>query len=255
MKSIGLHEWSCSVRRQRAAAGFTLIEMAIVIAIIGALLSSGMMLLGARVEQQKLKDTQKIVDDAREALIGFAAANGRLPCPASAVSNGVESPLGGGVCTNPYDGFLPGVTLGLPGVDAGGYLTDAWQTSANLIHYAVTAANSSAATTPDGIRTLTMSTFAPDLYVCASATGISATTCGGAANTLSAAAVAVVFSLGKNAPTGGVGLDETANLDGDRVFISHAPSNGGANGAFDDQVTWLSSNLLFNRLLQAGRLP
>jgi hypothetical protein len=41
-------------------------------------------------------------------------ANDRLPCPAAA-ANGVESPPGGGACTNPHNGFLPAATLGLGG--------------------------------------------------------------------------------------------------------------------------------------------
>lgn len=236
-------------------AGFTLIEMAIVLVILATLLSSGVLLLGARVEQQRVKDSQKVLEDAKEALIGFAAANGRLPCPATSTSNGLENPVGGGVCTNPYDGLLPAVTLGLPGVDAGGYLPDAWQTNANRIRYAVTTANSSAATTANGIRTTTMANFAPDLFVCLSATGIGAS-CGSAANTLSNNAVAVIYSLGKNAPTGGTGLDEAANLNANAVFVSHTPTSvGAANGEFDDLMTWFPSSLLFNRLLQAGRLP
>ncbi|MCF8184500.1 MAG: hypothetical protein K9J43_05940, partial [Polynucleobacter sp.] len=52
------------------------------------------------------------VVQSTDALLGYAAINGRLPCPATAASNGAESPIGGGVCTNPYNGFLPAATLG-----------------------------------------------------------------------------------------------------------------------------------------------
>lgn len=240
--------------------GFTLIEMAIVLLVMGLLLGSGITLLGAKIEQQKIKDTQKILEDAKEALIGYAITNGRLPCPAS-TANGQESPIGGGACTNPYDGFLPAVTLGLPGQDASGYLTDAWQTPASRIRYAVTTANTNAATTSDGIRTTTMSVFSNStnhLRACTNSTGASTTLCGSTPNTLTLTndAVAVIFSLGKNAPTGGTGIDEAANLDGNRVFVSHTPTaRSSANGEFDDLVTWLPSTILFNRMLQAGRLP
>ncbi|MGE5385608.1 MAG: prepilin-type N-terminal cleavage/methylation domain-containing protein [Betaproteobacteria bacterium] len=241
--------------------GFTMIEMAIVLLILGLLLGGGLTVLSTQVEMQKTKDTQRALEEAKEALIGFAVANGRLPCPASAASNGVESPAGGGVCTNPNDGFLPGVTLGLPNIDANGYVTDGWQTVANRIRYAVSTANGNAATTLDGIRNTTIQTFGAigntgHLYVCASAAGITATTCGTPANTLTTNAVAVLFSLGKNAPTGGTGVDEAANLNADRIFVSHTPVQvGGAGGEFDDMVTWLPMNILFNRMLQANRLP
>ena len=239
----------------RHAQGFTLIEMAIVLLIMGLLLGAGLTVLSTQIEQQKIKDTQRLLEDAKDALIGFALANGRLPCPATAASNGLESPIGGGACSASlaaHDGFLPAATLGIPGVDANGFLPDAWQTSTNRIRYAVSAANApgpnaNAATTTDGIRTATMVTYAPTLRVCASATGITGTTCG-AATVLTNSAVAVIYSLGKDSTN--AGPDQAANQNGDQVFVSHTPT-----ATFDDQLTWLPSSILYNRMLQAGRLP
>ena len=55
---------------------------------------------------------------------------------------------------------------------------------------------------------------------------------------------------------GGTGLDEAANLDGNRVFVSHTPAQDTAtNGEFDDLMIWLSPNILFNRMVAAGKLP
>ncbi len=227
--------------------GFTLIEMAIVLLIMGLLLGGGLSVIGTQIDQQRIKDTQRILDDARDALLGFAIANNRLPCPATAATNGIESPVGGGVCTAPYNGFLPAATLGIPGVDANGFLTDAWGTPANRIRYAVTIANANSATKPNGIRTTTMATFTPDLRVCATSTGITATACG-AATPLTTNAVAVVFSLGKSA--GSAGPDEAANQNTDQVFVSRTPT-----ATFDDLVTWLPPSTLFNRMVQAGALP
>jgi prepilin-type N-terminal cleavage/methylation domain-containing protein len=234
--------------------GFTLVEMAIVLAILTLVLSSGLAVLTVQQDQQRIADTNALLNAANEALIGFALSYGRLPCPASAASNGVESPTGG-ACTNALNGFLPGVTLGLAGVDSNGYLTDAWKLSQNRIRYAVTTANANAATTTDGIKGITMSGFSPDLYLCASATGITATTCG-TATTLSNNAVAVIYSLGKNAATGGTSSDEAANMNNDSVFVSHAlATTNETGGEFDDQLVWLSRYTLFNRMIQAGKLP
>ena len=233
--------------------GFTLIEMAMVLLIVALLLGGGLAVLTAQIEQQRFKDTERILADAREALIGYAAANGRLPCSATAASNGVESPLGGGVCTLPYTGFLPAATLGLPGVDANGYLLDGW---ASRVRYAVTTASASAATTTNGIRTATIATFAPtpNLRVCGSSTGITATTCG-TAPALATTAVVVIFSVGANRGVVG-GADETANQNADQVYVSHTPvSAGGTNGEFDDLFTWIPASVLINRMLQAGSLP
>ena len=92
-----------------------------------------------------------------------------------------------------------------------------------------------------------MVTYAPTLRVCASATGITGTTCG-AATVLTNSAVAVIYSLGKDSTN--AGPDQAANQNGDQVFVSHTPT-----ATFDDQLTWLPSSILYNRMLQAGRLP
>lgn len=241
-------------------AGFTLVEMAIALLIVGLLLGGLLMPLQSQVNNQRVAETQKYLDQIRDALLGFAAANGRLPCPASAVSAGGESPTGGGACAPvpPYNGFLPAVTLGLSPVNAAGLAIDAW---GNPIRYAVTTANGSAFTTAGSMRATGIGALAPDLRVCASATGITATDCGPAANALTNNAVIVVYSLGRNAGSGGTGTDETANpnpnsANNDPVFVSHPPAEAGAaNGEFDDIVTWLSPNTLYNRMLAAGTLP
>lgn len=251
----------------RLQSGFTLVEMAIVLLIVALLIGGGLTAVTAQIEQQKFKDTQKLLADAREALLGFAAANGRLPCPATAASNGVEAPAGGSTsavpCTSPYGGFLPGVTLGMTGLDANGFVLDAWGGQTNRIRYAVTTAispgaNANAATSPNGIRTATLATYAPapNLRVCTTSTGITATTCG-AAQALTTTAVGVIFSLGPNGPRGVAGgADETANQNADQVFVWHTPVDvGGTNGEFDDLMTWIPAPMLFNRMLQAGTLP
>lgn len=244
-------------------SGFTLVEMAIVLVIVGFLLGGGLTVLSTQQEIRRIDETTTMLNEARDALLGFAVANGRLPCPASALSNGVESPVGGGVCTNAFNGLLPAVTLGLSGVNANGYLADAWRTNQNRIRYAVTTANASAFTTTNGMQASGMGALLSNLRVCASSAGISATQCSTpeTTNVLTNNAVAVIYSLGRNAPAGGTGLDERANpnpnsADNNRVFVSHPPAvAGAARGEFDDLLIWLSPNILFNRLVVAGRLP
>ena len=60
--------------------GFTLIEMAVAMFIIALLLGSILVPLQTQIESRNFENTQRILDQAREALIGFAAANGRFPC-------------------------------------------------------------------------------------------------------------------------------------------------------------------------------
>ncbi len=258
-----MHSTQIKVVRSRALiarnCGFSLIELAVALVVVAIFLGSILVPLNTQVVQRKTSDTQKALEEIKEALLGFAIANGRLPCPASATSNGVEG-IVGGVCTNPYDGFVPAVTLGLAATDGQGYAIDGWNTR---IHYAVTTQNFNAFTSPNGMRNTGMAALTPNLYVCASSTGITATNCGGAANELVKTAPAVIYSLGPNwnSPTAGTGADEAANpnpnsANNDPVFVFHVRSDpGAANGEFDDIVTWLSANVLYSRMVSAGQLP
>lgn len=242
--------------------GFTLMELAIVMFIVTLLLGGMLLPLSGQQDIRNFGDTQKTLADVREALLGYAMANDRLPCPASAASNGVESPVGGGVCTNPYDGFLPAVTLGLSPINAQGYMLDGWGgEDIHRVRYAVSTANTNAFSTQNGMKTTGMTTLAPDLQICSTGVGMvtpeTATAACAATTALATDAVAVIYSLGRNAGTGGTGADENHNPNPqstlatpDRAYVSAQQGT-----AFDDQVIWLSRSTLFNRMVAAGRLP
>jgi len=248
--------------------GFTLAELAIVLVIIALLIGGMLAPLSAQRDLQSTKETERQLSEIKQALLGFAAGQGRLPCPAAPPpAGGTESPIGTGICNNPLNGFVPANTLGLAPTDAQGYLLDAW---GNPIRYSVYSSNISAQTNPFttagkikeiGIETLALSSVGPPpvqrklLFVCATSAGVTVNNCGGA-QVLSDNAVAVIYSLGKNAPTGGIGSDEAANLDNDPVFVSHTQAvTGTTGGEFDDLVTWLSPNILYSHMISAGRLP
>ena len=59
--------------------GFTLIELAFVLVIVGLLLGLGAQLIPMLVTQNKLSDDRTRVKEAKTALIGYALATGRLP--------------------------------------------------------------------------------------------------------------------------------------------------------------------------------
>ncbi len=245
-----------------ASSGFTLVEMAIVLVIVGLLLGGLLMPLSAQVEQRRISETQKTLDEIGESLIGFAISNGRLPCPATATiasgaaNAGLEACNGGtyGNCTQcaSPSGVLPWATLGVSE-------TDAWNWR---FSYRVTGYFSQGIAQPLGLGctpdTLpTKASFAlcspGDMYVCSSNAGCPATN-------IASGLPVVVVSHGKNGAgaynTQGTQIavstdaDEAANSDGNTNFVSHTPTS-----TFDDIVTWLSPNILFNRMVAAGKLP
>lgn len=254
------------------ARGFTLTELAIVLLIVFLLIGGLLVPFAAQIDLQRSSDTRKTMDEIREALIGFAATTGRLPCPAADGATGVEDPnTGSGLCNTPYGGFVPGIALGLSTLDSQGYVLDAW---GRRIRYAVSTANANAYTKPGGMRAQTMTGLQPDLRICSSAatmdqagTALAKCNSDDLTNTLTNGAVAVIYSLGKNAAEGGTSTDERHNpnviasgnpayVAPDRAFVSHDPAPKDApNGEFDDIVIWLSPNILYNRMIAAGQLP
>ena len=115
----------CStLRTHRAVLGFTLIELAIAIAIIGLLLGALLVPLATHSNAGKNRATERDLKEIKEALIGFGISTGRLPCP-DTTGNGLEN-LTGALAPPPatppdcvaLEGNLPWLTLGVVAVDA-----------------------------------------------------------------------------------------------------------------------------------------
>ncbi len=65
-----------------AKQGFTLVELAVALLIVGLLLAGSLIPLSSQVELRNIYETQKTMDEIKKALVGFVLSNGRLPCPA-----------------------------------------------------------------------------------------------------------------------------------------------------------------------------
>lgn len=224
-----------------AQRGFSLTELAVVLVIV-ALLIGGMLLpLSAQQDIAARQDSEKALADIREALIGFAAANGRLPRPATSATDGTENAAN---CATDAacSGFIPWATLGTAKVDGYG----------KLIRYSVTPAYANA--------TISLTTTANRTVQTRDGAG--------AVVTLAAQVPVVILSHGKGrwgttdagtalADGSATNIDEDANEAGPTLYFSRQASDNAATsgGEFDDMVVWISSNILFNRMISAGRLP
>ena len=243
--------------RRSYGCGFTLVELAVVVAVIALLLGSLLVPLTTQVEQRNVAQTDKQLEEIRQALIGFAMVNGRLPRPANSATDGAEKTL---ACATELDctGYLPWAALGVNKSDAWG----------KLFRYSVSREFANAS--------FTLSTTAanPKVIVTrdSSGTQVSLTS-----TTINPTVVAIVMSYGGNnfgttddgtpiANSSTTNVDEQNN---DTEFTSCgwvancttfwgrpvATNTGATGGEFDDRVVWISWSVLSNRMVSAGRLP
>ena len=92
--------------------GYTLVEIAIVLAIIGVLLAGGTRMLRSTWNQVRYQTTQDRLTGIGRALAEYAQKNYHLPCAADPAATGVN--LGVGAATCPYTGaFTVGETIGI----------------------------------------------------------------------------------------------------------------------------------------------
>ncbi|MBT9589640.1 MAG: prepilin-type N-terminal cleavage/methylation domain-containing protein [Thiobacillus sp.] len=232
----------------RVTRGFTLIELAIVLVIITILIGGLAVPLSAQIQARRIAETNKTLEEAREAIIGYAMTHKSittnkpyLPCPDSdATADGVENRDAiTGICAQNV-GWFPWVTLGTAAQDAWG----------NRLLYQVTASFSKS----DGFS----NTDTGDLQICS--------TNGCALVDVASNVPAVLVSYGPNgwggrnvsgtslkAPTS---ADELENTDADVNIVSRAPTKvDSASGEFDDLVVWLADGLLRSRVCPAGGCP
>lgn len=203
------------------------------------------------IEARRVQRTLTTLAEARDALIGFAVANGRLPRPAASATDGREAAA---ACVEAQDcsGFIPWVTLGVDGSDAWG----------KRLRYSVTPVMTQAP-----VRRLAAVSSKTVLYRDSWGTlryRVGFDNC----TRQTPCAPAVLYSTGRHnfgtsvdgvaqLNTASGNLDEAANaLGGDRYIqrpASDDPRQPG--GVYDDLVIWLPQPLLFNRMLSAQQLP
>ncbi len=218
--------------------GFSLIELAVVLLIVGLLVGGTLGTVGALQQRQRYSSTEAQMEEIRDALIAFAVVNRRLPCPADpAVADtvagaGLERVPTAAGCTGGPAGALPWATLSLP-------QGDAWS---RRFGYRVSAA---------------FSRQAPAFTLASTGDNVVRN---GAAVVLAGAVPAVIVSHGANArgsrgpsglaSAGSPDLREQENADGDAEFVLDVPGEN-----FDDLVGWVPAPVLVYRMLQAGALP
>lgn len=263
----GCRDSACGRAKRQRHVGFTLIELSVVLVVIALLLGGLLVALSTQIEVGRQRETEQRLVEVKEAVLGFAAAEDRLPCPARHDTGGKEWSCSG---AGPFYGFVPATTLGLVGPrNNQGLLLDGWRSP---IRYAVSGGDF---VTVGGIRSkFTAGTKpTPDLQVCNRySSQVPPTSCD--SGTEVAVNVPVVFfSLGKDGEDFlsdvNRARDELENagefdppgqsllgmyiVPGDAVFVMKG-LNQNPTDYFDDLVSWISANVLYARLAAANRL-
>ncbi len=225
----------------RRQGGFSLVELAVVLVIVGLMVGGLLAPLSMQLEQRRAAETRRDLELASEALIGFALRNGYLPCPAVSARNGLEDRTGPGCADGKRAGLLPWATLGVAKLDGWGRIfrysvTPAFSNGAS--HFTLATARDISVTTRDAAGQLAMASAPDDIP-------------------------AVIVSHGKNGygALSGEGVpvalgpdvqaDEDGNAKGNGTsFVASAPGGG-----FDDLVVWISPHILNHRMVAAQRLP
>lgn len=256
------------MKQKSRHSGFTLAEIAVVLAIIGIAMTMGLKMLTATLENSAYSETRAKQERIKLALVSFMRSNGRLPCPDTALpATGTEvvAPVGASCNLTAAAGYgvVPWLTLQIPRDS----VLDGW---GNLFSYRV--GNSFAPV----LKNWTSKTVGIPFDINELATSSVALiiqerdTPGSVLNQVTNQAVVVILSHGKNGlgalttrgnarvppPTVAVAVDENTNGTlGSRTFVRRAfndsPLVAGTNpgGPFDDLVAYMTPQELLQPLV------
>lgn len=226
--------------------GFSLVEMAVVLVIMGLLLAMVMTPLRAQRASKLQHETESLMLEAKQALLGHALIQHYLPCPdTDATPDGWENVKVDGACEKD-EGILPWQNLGVAKTDAWGRLWR-YRADASFSHHQkpfgfAEAENASSIQVQTELGNVTSQPSRP---------------------------IAIILSHGENG-LGGVQVidekntqalpsptsaDEMENADSDVNFVDKGLRMGTSNNDYDDLLTMLSPKVLIASMVQAQRLP
>ena len=244
-------------------AGFSLVEITVVLFILGLILAGTITPLSLSIDQAQRNDAEKRIDSVETAILGFTLTNQRLPCPDCPTGTGVAACTGNendgiedisaGQCilgtTNAIAGNIPWVSLGINGRDSWG----------RVIQYAVDAeyADTTADTT-NKLAGCTNPVTTNSFSLCSQAVitiNDAGATCVGTPNAVAQSIPYIVFSHGQEESDATSTLcNELENVNGNNNFVSRDYTEDNTL-YFDDLIFWGSPFILNSQMVKAELLP
>ncbi len=213
-----------------------------VLFIVSLLLGGLLVPLATQLEARQRNDAAEQLERIREALIGFAIINGRLPCytsetnpfsPDYGIEDAVCNPTG-----RTTDGILPWKSLGVREVDPWGIprtgsadpWTGYWRYRVDSRFFTAFTLNTAFDPPSERLRVVDAN--------------------GNLLNAATEPPVAIIYSTGANVTADGENASYEQTLSDNPTYQAGPVSVG-----FDDITVWITRPLLFNRMVRAGRLP
>ena len=276
-------------------SGFTLIEIAIVLLIVTILLGYTVALIPRQQEIKQYRDVERKMDEVIAAIVGFAQINGRLPCPAIPNSAGVEDGGGDIDCNNyggfvpvntlgltgrlnadsllldpwgnPYRYYVSNSDVDVGGVDDSDFVINGEMREVGLVSTVPPYLDLDGQFVICDMEDPTLNDICdfPAVEVFGNALGAGGPYAG---------APFVLISHGKNWNEGAAAGDELVNMGATALpngpaglayslkDVSAVPPETtfvrritGFADDFDDVVKWVSPNILYSKMIEAGQLP
>ncbi|WP_038125849.1 type II secretion system protein [Thiomicrospira pelophila] len=236
--------------KRKQQTGFTLVEIAIVLAILGIVLGGLFAGTSALRETAKFKEDQQKLQDIKAALLSYVAVNHYLPCPTNTIdgNTGLQSPpenraTTDGSCDVTY-GYLPYADLGTHAVNAYGVpFSYVVNQQANLTTNTSNEAHSASyfGAANCNINAGSPPCFYKDTPPTAADTGSgNFRITNGTSQVLADNIPLLVISHGQNKCTNVNGYEQQNCSDSATTYFQ-APQNREGTNAFDDVLIWLSS--------------
>lgn len=243
--------------------GFTLVELAVVMVLIGIVMTLGLKTLNATLGTAAFSETKAKQERIKVALIGYLRTHGTLPCPDNSGEAVVATGGAPEKCESAADGFgvIPWITLEIPRET----VVDGW---GNYFSYRV--ANGSGGSIDWTSKTSTSAFTINELLTQTDALTIQELNADGSALVdVTKKAVVAIVSHGKNGfgakttkvgarmPTDDAGAGEKTNATvGTATFVMRPGTESAAafNGPYDDLVAFMKPQDLLQPLINEGTL-